>query len=94
MGSGEGNSHFSVFDGVKTFPLTLEALMAEINTAITNLGYARTTALLDSPSSSSMTRNRVRIRPSTMPGWMMRLIKLVVLHWLLASLMKLFRLLI
>ncbi|XVF36242.1 hypothetical protein REPUB_Repub19eG0041400 [Reevesia pubescens] len=59
MGSGEGNSHFSVFDGVKTFPLTPEALMAEINTAITNLEYARAraTALFDSPS-SSLLRNK------------------------------------
>ncbi|KAK8683827.1 hypothetical protein V6N13_039873 [Hibiscus sabdariffa] len=52
MGSGEGNPHFSVFDGVETFPLTPEPLMAEINTAITSLEYARATALLDSPSSS------------------------------------------
>ncbi|XWS14677.1 hypothetical protein CRYUN_Cryun35bG0029700 [Craigia yunnanensis] len=57
MGSREGNSHFSVFDGVKTFPLTPEALMAEINTAITNLEYAHVTALLDSPS-SSLSRNK------------------------------------
>ncbi|EOY14519.1 Uncharacterized protein TCM_033875 [Theobroma cacao] len=57
MGSGEGNPRFSVFDGVKTFPLTPEALMAEINTAITNLEYARATALFDSPS-SSMSRNK------------------------------------
>ncbi|XP_017639580.1 uncharacterized protein LOC108480941 isoform X2 [Gossypium arboreum] len=57
MGSGEGNPHFSVFDGVKTFPLTPEALMADINTAITNLEYARATAFLDSPS-SSLSRNK------------------------------------
>ena len=57
MGSREGNSHFSVFDGVKTFPLTPEALMAEINTSITNLEYAHVTALLDSPS-SSLSRNK------------------------------------
>ena len=57
MGSGEGNSHFSVFDGVKTFPLTPEALMAEINTAITNLEYARAEALLDYPS-SSLSKNK------------------------------------
>ncbi|GMI96743.1 hypothetical protein HRI_003343600 [Hibiscus trionum] len=62
MGSGEGNPHFSVFDGVKTFPLTPEALMAEINTAITNLEYARATALLDSPS-SSLLRNKGRDSP-------------------------------
>ncbi|KAH1057834.1 hypothetical protein J1N35_035899 [Gossypium stocksii] len=59
MGSGEGNPHFSVFDGVKTFPLTPEALMADINTAITNLEYARATAFLDSPS-SSLSRNKSR----------------------------------
>ncbi|KAE8683619.1 hypothetical protein F3Y22_tig00111198pilonHSYRG00021 [Hibiscus syriacus] len=62
MGSGEGNPHFSVFDGVKTFPLTPEALMAEINTAITNLEYERATALLDSPSSSS-SRNKGQDSP-------------------------------
>ncbi|XVF64014.1 hypothetical protein PTKIN_Ptkin09bG0133300 [Pterospermum kingtungense] len=57
MGSGGGNSHFSVFDRVKTFPLTPEALMAQINAAITNLEYGRATALLDSPS-SSFSRNK------------------------------------
>ncbi|KAK8596801.1 hypothetical protein V6N13_001408 [Hibiscus sabdariffa] len=63
MGSGEGNPHFSVFDGVKTFPLTPDALMAEINTAITNLEYARATALLDSSSSSSLLRNKGQDSP-------------------------------
>ncbi|KAK8601232.1 hypothetical protein V6N12_051073 [Hibiscus sabdariffa] len=62
MGSGEGNPHFSVFDGVKTFPLTPEALMAEIDTAITSLEYARATALLDSPS-SSLLRNKGQDSP-------------------------------
>ncbi|OMO78969.1 hypothetical protein CCACVL1_13971 [Corchorus capsularis] len=57
MGSGEPNPLFSVFDGIKTFPLTPEALMAEINTAITNLEYARAKAMLDSPS-SSLSRNK------------------------------------
>lgn len=58
MGSGEGNTcHFSVFDRVKTFPLTPEALMGEINAAITNLEYGRATARLDAPS-SSFSRNK------------------------------------
>ncbi|KAK2660354.1 hypothetical protein Ddye_006887 [Dipteronia dyeriana] len=52
MSSGEGSPNWSVFDGVKIFPSTSETLMAEINTAITNLEYARATAYLDSSSSS------------------------------------------
>ncbi|XVF39966.1 hypothetical protein PTKIN_Ptkin01aG0075300 [Pterospermum kingtungense] len=58
MGSREGNSHFSVFDdGEMTLPLTPEDLMAEINTAIANLEYARVTAFLDYPSSSLSINN-------------------------------------
>ncbi|TXG52373.1 hypothetical protein EZV62_021542 [Acer yangbiense] len=52
MSSGEGSPNWTVFDGVKIVPSTPEALMAEINTAITNLEYARATAHLDSSSSS------------------------------------------
>lgn len=48
---------WSVFDGVKIIPSTPEALMAEINTAITNLEYARATACLASPSSLSKNFN-------------------------------------
>ncbi|CAN6682120.1 unnamed protein product [Malus baccata var. baccata] len=58
MGSAEKSSQWrSVFDGVKlkTIKAMPEALMAEINTAICNLEYARATALVDSPSSSSST---------------------------------------
>ncbi|GLT57883.1 hypothetical protein SLA2020_308210 [Shorea laevis] len=50
MGSGEGSPKWSVFDGVKVFPTTPEVLMAEINTAIANVEYARATAFLDSSS--------------------------------------------
>ncbi|KAJ0087406.1 hypothetical protein Patl1_08992 [Pistacia atlantica] len=57
MGSGDGTFHWSVFDGVKIMPSTPEALMAEINTAITNLEYARATAYLASPSSLSKNFN-------------------------------------
>ncbi|KAM2066759.1 hypothetical protein ACFX1T_043190 [Malus domestica] len=56
MGSAEKSSQWrSVFDGVKlkTIKSMPEALMAEINTAICNLEYARATDLLGSPSSSS-----------------------------------------
>ncbi|PON79314.1 hypothetical protein TorRG33x02_235960 [Trema orientale] len=57
LGSGpaEGRTspHWCVFDGVKTFPLTPEALMAEINSAISNLEFSRATSLLESPSSAS-----------------------------------------
>ncbi|GMN35214.1 hypothetical protein TIFTF001_005146 [Ficus carica] len=60
-GSGSGSSsaqgkiissHWSVFDGVKTIPATPEALMDEIDSAISNLELARATALLRSPSPS------------------------------------------
>lgn len=57
MGSGDGSLPWSVFDGVKIIPSTPEALMAEINTAITNLEYARATACLASPSSLSKNFN-------------------------------------
>lgn len=57
MGSAQKGSHQwrSVFDGVKlkTIPSMPEALMAEINTAICNLEYARATVVLETPSSSS-----------------------------------------
>ncbi|KAF2309858.1 hypothetical protein GH714_005397 [Hevea brasiliensis] len=53
-GSMEGNPSWSVFDGIKTIPSTPEALMAEIDTAIKNLEYARATARLDPPSTSHL----------------------------------------
>ncbi|KAM6578554.1 hypothetical protein CsatB_030391 [Cannabis sativa] len=52
-------SHWTVFDGtVKAFPLSPDALMVDINSAISNLEFSRATALLESrspppPSSSS-----------------------------------------
>lgn len=54
MGSEEGGSYWSVFDGVKTIPSTPEALIAEIDTAISKLEYARATAPHDSPSPSHL----------------------------------------
>ena len=42
------------FFGVKVILATPEALMAEIDTAISKLGYAPATARLESPSSSSV----------------------------------------
>lgn len=51
MGSGEGRTHWSVFEGVRSMASsTPETLMAEIDTAIGKLEYSRATALLDSPS--------------------------------------------
>lgn len=50
MGSGEGKVHWNVFDGVKIIAATPEALMAEIDSAISNLEYARATATLDADS--------------------------------------------
>ena len=50
MGSGEGSPCWSVFDGVKNIPTTPEALITEINSAISANEYARATALLQSPS--------------------------------------------
>ena len=57
MGSGEQNPRWSVFYKVKVIPATPEALMAEIDTAISKLEYAPATAGLDSPSSSSVLKN-------------------------------------
>ncbi|CAI8606329.1 unnamed protein product [Vicia faba] len=48
MGSQEGRqNHWSVFDGVKIIVATPEALMTEIDYAISNLEYACATAVLD-----------------------------------------------
>ena len=49
MGSGVGKPHWSVYDGVKIIAATPEALMAEIDSAISNLEYARTRACLPQP---------------------------------------------
>ncbi|XP_047336421.1 uncharacterized protein LOC124939993 [Impatiens glandulifera] len=63
MGSrgGEGSRHWSIFDSMKNMPASPEALMAEINSAISSHEYARSTVLLQNPSSSSSsyTRNKV-----------------------------------
>ncbi|KAK7847985.1 hypothetical protein CFP56_005690 [Quercus suber] len=53
MGSGEQNSRWSVFYGVKVILAMPEALMAGIDTATSKLEYAPATARLESPSSSS-----------------------------------------
>ena len=52
------STRWSVFDGIETIPETPELLMAEINSAISNLEFARATALLESPSPSSSVSNR------------------------------------
>ncbi|KAA0064371.1 uncharacterized protein E5676_scaffold134G003530 [Cucumis melo var. makuwa] len=46
-----GITVWNVFDNVKTTTKTPEALMAEINAAISNLEYDRTAAYLESPIS-------------------------------------------
>lgn len=51
---GEGSRNWSVFDGVKNFPSTPEALMAEINSAVSAYEYARAANLQQSPSYSSL----------------------------------------
>lgn len=53
MNSGGGIAAWNVFDNVKTTTKTPEALMAEINDAISNFEYARTTACLESPISGA-----------------------------------------
>lgn len=53
MSSGGGIAAWNVFDNVKTTTKTPEALIVEINTAIANLEYARSTAFLESPISPS-----------------------------------------
>ncbi|KAL4649696.1 hypothetical protein ACB092_01G033500 [Castanea dentata] len=58
MGSGEHNPRWSVFYGIKVIPATPEALIPEIDTAISKLEYAPATARLESPSSSSVLKNR------------------------------------
>ncbi|PRQ27640.1 hypothetical protein RchiOBHm_Chr6g0307441 [Rosa chinensis] len=70
MGSSQKSSQWrSVFDGVKlkTIPSVPEALMAEINTAICNLEYARASVLLESTSpsssSSSISKNESSAQP-------------------------------
>nr|KYP50922.1 hypothetical protein KK1_027281 [Cajanus cajan] len=47
MGSGSPKVHWNVFDGVKIIAATPEALMAEIDSAISNLEYSRAAAALD-----------------------------------------------
>ncbi|KAK7285072.1 hypothetical protein RJT34_19830 [Clitoria ternatea] len=47
MCSGSGEVHWSVFVGVKLIAATPEALMAEIESAISNLEYSRAAGLLD-----------------------------------------------
>lgn len=53
MTSGGGIAAWNVFDNVKTTTKTPEALIAEINSAISNLEYARTTTCLESQISPS-----------------------------------------
>ncbi|CAK9185862.1 unnamed protein product [Ilex paraguariensis] len=63
-GSREASPHWSVFDGVKSIRATPDALMAEINSAISGFEYTRATALLQSPS-SSLSKNKTADANST-----------------------------
>nr|POF19314.1 hypothetical protein CFP56_17690 [Quercus suber] len=77
MGSGEQNPRWSVFDGVKVIPAAPEALMAEIDIAISKL---------EMPA-------RIQVQGlSMMPDWQMKLTEQDVQPWLQASLMRLFTL--
>lgn len=62
MGS-EQNRRWSVFDRVKVIPAAPEVLMAEIDTAISNLEYARATAYLEPPSSSVLKNKSLASSP-------------------------------
>ncbi|KAJ4966374.1 hypothetical protein NE237_018223 [Protea cynaroides] len=53
MASGGGRHRWSVFDGVKTFPSSPEALMSEVNAAIAASEYVHASYFLQSPASSS-----------------------------------------
>lgn len=54
MDSKDRSSHWSVFDSVKFLPGTPDALMAEINSAIAALEYARASAFLNPPPLSTL----------------------------------------
>ncbi|KAL2249629.1 UNVERIFIED_CONTAM: hypothetical protein Sindi_2436600 [Sesamum indicum] len=57
MSSGAENPPWNVFEGVKRIPVSPEALMAEINSAITALEYAHASVFLQSRPPISKTRN-------------------------------------
>ncbi|GKD41679.1 hypothetical protein Tco_1261886 [Tanacetum coccineum] len=47
MGSNDGVPHWSVYDNMKIIPSNPNALMAEINSAISSLQYSKTTKFLN-----------------------------------------------
>lgn len=57
MSCGEQKHPWSVFDGVKTISVAPEPLMAEINSAIAALEYARAAVFSQSPDPASKTKN-------------------------------------
>lgn len=57
MGYREEKPRWSVFDGVKSISTSPEALMADINSAITSLEHARASSFLQSPVSISKDKN-------------------------------------
>nr|DAD22331.1 TPA_asm: hypothetical protein HUJ06_023794 [Nelumbo nucifera] len=71
--SGERGPHWSVFDGVKSIPSTPEALMAEIDAAITASEYAHATVLLHASLSSSSSSSKKSSGPDTLPQYDARL---------------------
>ncbi|PIN25254.1 hypothetical protein CDL12_01990 [Handroanthus impetiginosus] len=56
MSSKEEKPKWNVFEDVKKISISPEALMAEINSAISALEYARATAFLQSQSHSSVSK--------------------------------------
>ncbi|KAL1540443.1 hypothetical protein AAHA92_24797 [Salvia divinorum] len=63
MSYGERKHQWSVYDGVKTISVAPEALMAEINSAIAALEYARAAVFPPSPDPASRARNTNREPP-------------------------------
>ncbi|KAH6782351.1 hypothetical protein C2S52_000795 [Perilla frutescens var. hirtella] len=57
MSCGEEKHPWSVFDGVKAISIAPEPLMAEINSAIAALEYARAAAFSQSPDPAMMSKN-------------------------------------
>lgn len=66
MSSREDKSKWNVFEAVNVITITPEALMVEINSAITALEYARAAALLQSPRPSVSNTRGIRNQNTTL----------------------------
>ncbi|XAR64058.1 hypothetical protein NMG60_11024259 [Bertholletia excelsa] len=71
MGSGERSRPWSVFDSVKNIAATPEALMSEINSAISAYEYTHATAHLQSPT-SALSKNK-SFNANSMPQYNARM---------------------